>query len=166
MGLFDNNAPAEMSEVSAIEQLLEEAPHPEAAKTVVKVGGAFRNRADTPPGAKAVLRAEGRTQGFEPHQKTIGKARRAVIAKALTSGEDPLEIMLDNARWAFRRALKAQKNLEGGVEEAAVLREVIGFRELAQTCAVAAAPYLHSKLAPKIPKGESGLTVNLVIEDA
>ena len=100
-----------------------------------------------------------------PSAAVIAKRKRAVVARALAGGDDPLEVLLDNMRWFYRKAIQRER-LAGDTVSSEDLAAMMRFREGAQVAAVAVAPYLHSRLAPKIPKGESGLVVNFVIEDA
>ena len=87
-------------------------------------------------------------------------------AKILTSGEElPLDVILDNMRWEIGKARTLEK-LMAGVETAEVLAEVRAHRAAAGVAAKDAAPYLHARLAPILPKGEKGLQVQLIIEDA
>ena len=163
-------------------ELLREAPHPEAAAALVesaaapvkKVGGVFRRSAEDTAAKRKVLdaaaesgeegvpRKEGRVAA--PSSAQLARKKRAVVGRALASGEDPLEVMLDNMRWAFRKAVAAER-LMGGIETSEEMSRVVGFRKFAQDAAQIAAPYIHAKLAPKMAKGESGLVVNLVISD-
>jgi hypothetical protein len=122
---------------------------------------------DVPPKAPKLpkgpykLQHRGATQSTT---KVIDRKKRAVVRAALTSGEElPLEVMLNNMRWAMERA-RSEEKLLAGVETAQGTAGVVAFRELAQAAAQAAAPYLHSKLAPIVPKGEKGVQVSLIIE--
>ena len=105
-------------------------------------------------------------KGNMAYRKAIDATKRAVVRAALTSGEElPLHVMLDNMRWAMKRA-RAEEKLLVGVETAAAIAQIVSYRHLGQAAAEAAAPFLHARLAPIVPKGEKGLTVQLIIEDA
>ena len=60
--------------------------------------------------------------------------------------------MLENARWAYDKALKLTALLSGpntpqGEEAQAIMQEILKFRDVAQRYASAAAPYVHPRLA-------------------
>ena len=89
------------------------------------------------------------------------------------SGKTPLEVMLDNMRRAFNEAHRLMAVLCGpdapqGEEAQALMEEMWKFRDLAQRYAVAAAPYVHPRLAAVSHqhRGEDGQIVRpiLVIE--
>lgn len=97
-------------------------------------------------------------------QKT--KMLREVSAKALAEGITPAEVMLDNMRFYFEKAdvlqtaivqkVSAKGSLKG--EDAMKLlsefMELGEFRMKAQSCAVDAAPYFHSRLSSTTVSGE------------
>ena len=68
-------------------------------------------------------------------------------------------------RW---RALMARtlEKLAGDVLTSELMGEILHLRDGALAAAQLAAPYLHARLAPMVPKGEKGMTVQLIIEDA
>jgi hypothetical protein len=87
----------------------------------------------------------GRRRGT-PNKATA--ARQAAIA---ASGKTPLEIMIENARWAYDKALKLTALLSGpdapqGEEASALMQDILKFRDAAQRYASAAAPYVHPRL--------------------
>ena len=60
--------------------------------------------------------------------------------------------MLENARWAYDKALKLTAMLSGpeapqGEEAQVLMQEILKFRDAAQRYASAAAPYVHPRLA-------------------
>ena len=60
--------------------------------------------------------------------------------------------MLENARWAYDKALKLTAVLSGpnalqGEEAQLLMQEILKFRDAAQRYASAAAPYVHPRLA-------------------
>ena len=60
--------------------------------------------------------------------------------------------MLENARWAYDKALKLTAVLSGpeapqGEEEQVLMQEILKFRDAAQRYASVAAPYVHPRLA-------------------
>jgi hypothetical protein len=88
----------------------------------------------------------GRKKGT-PNKATA--ERQALVA---ATGKTPLEIMLENARWAYDKALKLTALLSGpnppqGEEASALMQEILKFRDVAQRYASAAAPYVHPRLA-------------------
>lgn len=90
--------------------------------------------------------------------------KRAATYEALRSGREmPLEVVLDT----MDRYVGEARILEDEPVMTAELRsEARACRALAMAAAQAALPFLHAKLAPIVAKGEKGLVVNLVIEDA
>jgi hypothetical protein len=73
-------------------------------------------------------------------------------AQVAATGKTPLEIMIENARWAYDKALKLTALLSGpgapqGEEASALMQEILKFRDAAQRYASAAAPYVHPRLA-------------------
>jgi hypothetical protein len=60
--------------------------------------------------------------------------------------------MLENARWAYDKALKLTALLSGpnapqGEEAQVLMQEILKFRDTAHRYASAAAPYVHPRLA-------------------
>ena len=91
-------------------------------------------------------------------QGTPNKATAARQAEVAASGITPLEVMLDNMRSAYQRALELEKQLddlppeelEAGLQ---LMGEIARQRQIAQKCAADAANYVHPKLA-SIQHGE------------
>lgn len=98
-------------------------------------------------------------------EKRVQGKRRAIVARALNSGATPLDVMLDNMRWASVKAHKLEQAAQG-IEDKTTFEDVCRLREMADASAYRAAPYLHAKLAPVVPKGEKAMTINFIIEDA
>jgi hypothetical protein len=96
----------------------------------------------------------GRLKGT-PNKATLAKQAR--LAKyesgAIGQGCEPLDVMLDNMRWALEEARTEP-------DPAKVLR----LRTYAQTCASDAAPYLHPRLATVVQKGDQDATMRTSIE--
>ena len=100
-------------------------------------------------------------------RKTGALTRRTmdIAEQAASTGQTPLEVMLDNMRHFQKVALDAEAVLEGlTVEEftgritadtpeaqfkelLAQVKKTAGFRQMAQDAARDAAPYIHPKLA-------------------
>ena len=83
---------------------------------------------------------------------TPNKATAARQAEVAASGIIPLEVMLDNMRFAYRRALELEKQLNGLPPEELdsrlqLMGQIARQRQIAQDCAVDAANYVHPKLA-------------------
>lgn len=101
-------------------------------------------------------------------KKTI--ARRELADKALAEGKTPLEVMLGNMRHFDRLAESAETALtelsQDKIAEMqpdeqfkyllAEVKKAAGLRDMAQTCARDAAPYLHPKLASVEHSGPDG----------
>src|SRR5262245_42490042 len=97
----------------------------------------------------------GRKRGT-PNKKTAER-----LEQIRATGKDPLDVMLANMRWADERAaeLLAELHALDRSEDARALdlfRDVLRFRELAQSCARDAAPYVHPKLAQIAKAGFDG----------
>jgi hypothetical protein len=83
-------------------------------------------------------------------------------AQVAASGKTPLEVMLDNMRRAYNEAQRLMAVLYGpdapqGEEALALMEEMWRFREAAQRYAMAAAPYVHPRLAAV--QGEEALAL-------
>jgi hypothetical protein len=89
------------------------------------------------------------------NKKTILRQKQA---EAAATGVMPCDVMLDNMRFAYNRAVEMlAKIVEGGPEAAGnieLLVELIRLRQIAQKCAKDAAPYYHAKLAAITHKGD------------
>ena len=104
---------------------------------------------------------------------TPNKATTERQAQVAASGKTPLEVMLDNMRRAYNEAHRLMAVLCGpdapqGEEAQALMEEMWKFRDAAQRYAMAAAPYVHPRLAAVSHqhRGEDGQIVRpiLVIE--
>jgi hypothetical protein len=98
------------------------------------------------PHLKGTPKTGGRKKG------TPNKATAERQAQVAATGKTPLEIMLENARWAYDKALKLTAMLSGpeapqGEEAQVLMQEILKFRDAAQRYASAAAPYVHPRLA-------------------
>ena len=74
-------------------------------------------------------------------------ARQAAIA---ATGTTPLDVMLENVRWAYAEAIQLTERLaqaEPSPETEELFSEMIRLRQLAVEWAHMAAPYVHPKLA-------------------
>ena len=94
-----------------------------------------------------------KTGGRQPG--SVNKATAARQALVAASGATPLDVMLDNMRFAHHRAaelineLIAKMKVDGGEVKDVVegLKLVLQLRKQAQDCASDAANYVHPKLA-------------------
>ena len=98
-----------------------------------------------PRGSKPGEHRGGRRKG------TPNKATAARQAEVAATGRTPLEVMLENMRFAHATAAEwSAKILDPDVlipERLDVLKKVMEWRQIAQECAKDAAPYVHPKLA-------------------
>src|SRR2546430_10630443 len=97
-------------------------------------------------GSKPGERRGGRKRG------TPNKASAARQAEVAASGVTPLEVMLDNMRSAYHRALELEKQLNDLPPEELepwlhLMGEIARQRQIAQKCAADAANYVHPKRA-------------------
>ncbi|MEC9266722.1 MAG: hypothetical protein VX464_11735 [Pseudomonadota bacterium] len=67
----------------------------------------------------------------------VTEKRKEAAERALEDGVTPLEVMLDNMRWAHEKAAESDDSTEA----------LKGYRAAACEWAKAAAPYVHPKLA-------------------
>lgn len=88
------------------------------------------------------------------------KKTRAIADKAAAEGITPLEVMLDNMRFAHGQAhqvltalLNSRAELPEGFSE---FKELLRFRGMAQDAAKDAAPYLHPRLSAIEHTGADG----------
>jgi hypothetical protein len=95
----------------------------------------------------------GRKKGT-PNKATV--ARQAMAAGAFAAGKTPLEVMLANMGFAHDSAAALQRKLaDDDVPEGDLLREVMRLREVSQSCARDAAPYIHPRLSPVQPHDDA-----------
>jgi len=83
------------------------------------------------------------------------------------TGKTPLDVMLDNMRWADKGAADLLSML---TEKGARLpdgfihaRELMRLREVAQRCARDAPPYVHPRLSPVQHSGDETKPINSVV---
>jgi len=101
------------------------------------------------------------------------KASAELQAAIAASGKTPLEIMLENARWAYAKARELTERLadaEPSLATSELFNQMLRFREFACEWAHMAAPYVHPRLAAVAhrhtnPDGTPiAPTVNIIIE--
>jgi hypothetical protein len=79
---------------------------------------------------------------------SLTRRTQELVAKAAADGAQPLEIMLRNMRFADRKALELQAQIElRGSATQEELKEILALQATAQTFARDAAPYCHPRLA-------------------
>jgi hypothetical protein len=93
---------------------------------------------------------------------------REIAQEAIQKGITPLEVMLENMRFAHEGAAEHLAKITGVEPDVAVelMKGQINLRDFAQECAKDAAPYVHAKLANMELTGKDGKdlipdTVNL-----
>ena len=101
--------------------------------------------------------ATGRKTGGR-QKGSLNKKTQALQAKVEASGLTPLDVMLDNMRFAHEQAGKLLEGLlaagaKPADEKFDQFKELIRFRGMAQECAKDAAPYIHARVtaAPVAP---------------
>ena len=83
---------------------------------------------------------------------------RMIAEKAIESGTTPLDVMIKNMRFADEQGSEVLAKIMQTEEGASVdsLKELLGFRRLAQDCAKDAAPYVHPRIATVELTGKDG----------
>jgi hypothetical protein len=85
----------------------------------------------------------------------------AIVEEAFKRGVTPLEVMLDNMRFAHKGVDSLLKRIEddnGHPVELEALKELLRLRQMSEKWAEAAAPYIHPRLTPVEPKAAGGKT--------
>lgn len=99
---------------------------------------------------------------------TRTKAIRAIADQAIAEGVHPLHVMLENMRFYYEKAVVLQTAIlkdigkKPPLELLEALKELGSFRNLAQSCAVDAAPYVH----PRLSATSADVNVNIKVEEA
>ena len=138
--------------VAVVEALAPEAPAPEAAPKKRRIS-AYR-RPDLTPREHLTAKAR------------LEQKKRRVVARLLDSEEElPVHYLMEELHTYAKKARTLEKVSENEMSQGTA-EEILLYRDKAHDAAVAAAPYLHAKLAPLLQKGEKGLQVSLIIEDA
>src|ERR1700719_4323834 len=89
---------------------------------------------------------------------TRNKATQELQAKVAATGMTPHEIMIDNMRHAYAKALECETAIGPAMIEGVdadnvfqtvlkAVRQAVRYRQIAQECAKDAAPYSHPRLA-------------------
>ena len=96
------------------------------------------------------MTAGGKRKGSGRKEGSATKKTIEIAKKASEAGISPLEVMLENMRWAHSRVNECTlKFLEGDITDGSIdaFKNLLGLRTLAQDCAKDAAPYVHPRLA-------------------
>lgn len=162
LSLYEGVSAPSDTEIAELDPLVSDAPYPGVAVAeVVRTNHHSRGEKRK----REIAYAKPRPTAKSPAESAVKMKRRAIVARALTGSDTMLDIMVKNARWAFNKAAKLEQAAQD-IEDRQTFEDVCRLREMADASAFRAAPYIHAKLAPLIGKGEKGLTVNLIIEDA
>lgn len=91
----------------------------------------------------------------------LAERTRKVAEKAISEGLTPLEVMLDNMRFAHQGANNClakliEQNEQTPLEKFDAYKEMLRLRGLAQEAAKDAAPYMHPRLASVEHSGHEG----------
>jgi hypothetical protein len=96
----------------------------------------------------------GKRPGAGRKKGVLNKRTQELAARALAQGVTPLDVMLDNMRFAYGEASDLLKSLVTAVnknlpadKQLDALNELMRMRGIAQDCACNAAPYMHPRLA-------------------
>lgn len=91
------------------------------------------------------------------------KRTQEIIAVASAQGISPLEVMLDNMRFAHAQAAELLTKVATGNEPLdANLEDILKLRSVAQSCASDAAPYLHPRLANVQHSGDADNPIAII----
>jgi hypothetical protein len=111
----------------------------------------------------------GRRAGAGRPKNSVSKrtaAIRDISKEAIEKGITPLEVMLNNMRFYVDEADKLLAKILLGKkstpELVKALKDLISFRSQAQSCAVDAAPYVHSRLAHQTISGDPNAPLEVV----
>lgn len=102
---------------------------------------------------------------------TQNKATAARQEQVAADGVTPLDVMLENMRFAHEHAaevLAKVMSLEPEGETPGqgldAYREMLRFRQIAEDCAKDAAPYVHPKLASIVHKGDKENPLTMLLQ--
>lgn len=112
--------------------------------------------------------AQGKKTGGR-QKGTRNKATAARQEQVAAEGVTPLDVMLENMRFAHKHAAEVLAKVmslepEASGEGLDAYRELLRFRQIAQDCAKDAAPYVHPKLASIVHKGDKENPLTLLLE--
>lgn len=120
-----------------------------------------------PRGSKPGERRGGRKAG------TKNRASIARQEQVASSGATPLDVMLENMRFAHEQAAEVLGKImtleppaegEASGEGIDAFRELLRFRQIAEDCAKDAAPYVHPRLASVEHKGNKDNPIALLLQ--
>jgi hypothetical protein len=121
--------------------------------SVVFSPSAFENRKNNQRNQKVPRGGSRQGAGRKTGQMT--KMTRVIAEEAFERGVAPLEVMLDNMRFAHASAESLSKRIkedDGHPGDLKVLKELLRLRQMSEKWAKAAAPYIHSRLRPVEPR--------------
>ena len=99
----------------------------------------------------------GARSGAGRKKNSPNKATQKRQEQITQTGSTPLDVMIENMRFAHERGTEVlAKIIESDGASVDALKEMIGFRKLAQECAKDAAPYVHPRLAAVEHTGKDG----------
>src|SRR3990167_2995559 len=100
----------------------------------------------------------GTRPGAGRKKNTPNKATQKRQEEIAKSGATPLEIMIENMRFAHENGAAVLAKIMRGEDGSDVdaLKELLRFRQMAQECAKDAAPYVHPRLAAVEHTGKGG----------
>ena len=101
----------------------------------------------------------GKRQGAGRKKGALTKKTQEVAAKASAEGITPLEVMLENMRFAHQGADEILAKIsDGDTASIADMKALLDLRKIACECAKDAAPYIHPRLAATTIDGKLTVT--------
>lgn len=107
----------------------------------------------------------GKREGAGRKPGALSTKTRKVAEAAATEGITPLEVMIENMRFAHESAegfLRKLIESETPIEGFDAYKEMLRLRAMSQECAKDAAPYMHPRLAAIEHTGASGGPIEIV----
>ncbi len=107
----------------------------------------------------------GKREGAGRKPNALTKKTRKIAEAVAAEGLSPLEVMIDNMRFAHQGAegfLRKLIDSETPIEGFDAYKEMLKLRDLAQECAKDAAPYMHPRLAAIEHTGANGGPIEIV----
>lgn len=109
----------------------------------------------------------GKREGAGRKTSAVEKRTRKIANEAAEAGLTPLDVMLDNMRFAHLGATRfleklAEAHSQSPLEKFDAYKEMLKLRALAQEAAKDAAPYMHPRLAAIEHTGAKGGPIEFV----
>jgi hypothetical protein len=98
----------------------------------------------------------GKRQGAGRKKSALTKRTQEIAAKASKDGITPLEVMLENMRFAHVEAQRLAEMIAGEGATIENLKGLLDMRKIAEECAKDAAPYVHPRLQAVQHSGPGG----------